>query len=209
MEEKRKHKRVKADWVVTCKAYYSQDYVAGEFTDRFTIDGLIRGLRDRGINLPNGAGITFINENILTNKKLYAQYPELSIAQKDQDIISSFNEYEIKRFNRDLINRFDPQRSPNNQSHKAILSSGSRIKNISETGLCFLSSSYIPVESIVEMEIRTDDLPGPMKIWARVVKTANLNDSKFKFELGVVFLDIDYDYVKRKALHDYIERHVA
>ncbi len=87
------------------------------------------------------------------------------------------------------------------------LAGGSRVKDISETGACVPSNHYFPVDSLIELEIRSDDLKEPIKALARVVRITNRNDGKFPYEVGLVFLDLPL--VKRNILHDYIQRSIA
>ena len=84
---------------------------------------------------------------------------------------------------------------------------GSRIKDISETGVCIPSKHFFNLDSILELEIRSEDLTEPVKILARVVRIAKRNKGKYQFEVGVEFLD-SAD-VKQNLLQDYIRRSIA
>ena len=88
------------------------------------------------------------------------------------------------------------------KAKNTLLSFGSRIKDISETGACLSSHQYFPIDTLLEMEIRSYDSKISVKTLARIIRTANCNDSKFKFELGLVFLnpplakwDMLYNYI--------------
>jgi len=87
----------------------------------------------------------------------------------------------------------------------ARLAGGSRIKDISEIGLCILSKYHFPVDSVLEMEIRSDNLKEPIKTLGRVVRIVNCNNSKFQFEVGIVFLDLSLAN-NRITLRNYIQR---
>ena len=89
----------------------------------------------------------------------------------------------------------------------ARLSVGSRVKDISEIGICIPSKTYFPVEAMLELEIRSDDLNEPIKIMAKVVRIINRDKGKFPYELGLVLLELPID--KRNILHDYICRLIA
>lgn len=88
-----------------------------------------------------------------------------------------------------------------------LLAGGSRIKDVSETGMCIPSKHNFPVDSLLELEIRSDDLQEPIKASAAVVRVTRRNDSEFPYELGIIFLDIPFD--KWKMLQDYIRRSIA
>ncbi len=87
------------------------------------------------------------------------------------------------------------------------LAVGSRIKDVSATGVCIPSKYYLPVDSLIELEIRSDDFKEPIKASARVVRVTNRSGSKFPYEVGLVFVDVPFD--KRNILHDYIQRSIA
>ncbi len=95
----------------------SSEYSLGEFCREYIIDGLVKALRDRGINMPKGSGIEVINSDVLTNRDLYKKYSDVNLTKEDQGIIAkinNLNENEIKRFNRSLIERGNPHESPKN-----------------------------------------------------------------------------------------------
>ena len=82
-----------------------------------------------------------------------------------------------------------------------------RIKDISETGICFPSKVYFPLDSILEVEVRSENLKNPIKASARVVRMTRRNNSKFPFEVGLQFLDIPI--VNQSAFMDYIQLAIA
>jgi len=89
----------------------------------------------------------------------------------------------------------------------ARLAGGSRVKDISETGICIPSKTYYAVGSLIELEVRAEDLSEPFKVLARVVRIANRDRSKFPFELGLVFLHLPV--AERDFLHEYIKRSIV
>ena len=89
----------------------------------------------------------------------------------------------------------------------AKLASGSRVKDISESGIGIPLKQYYSVNSILELEVRSDDLKEPIKATARVVRIANRDKGKFQFEVGVELLD--FPFAKLNILHDYIQRIIA
>jgi len=82
------------------------------------------------------------------------------------------------------------------------LAGGSRIKDISESGICLLVKSHLSIGTIIELEIRSDDLQGPLKIVAQVVRIVNRDKSNYPFEVGLVFLQLTI--AKQRSIHDYI-----
>ncbi len=87
------------------------------------------------------------------------------------------------------------------------LAGGLRLKNVSETGLCIPSKHYFPIDSLLELEIRSDDLKEPIKALARVARVTDRSDGKFRCEVGLVFLDLPL--VKQNMLQDCIKRSIA
>jgi hypothetical protein len=74
---------------------------------------------------------------------------------------------------------------------KAVrLAGGSRVKDISEVGLCLPSKHHFDVNAILELEIRAEDLQEPVKTTARVVWIRNISSSKYNFEVGLEFMDM-------------------
>lgn len=84
---------------------------------------------------------------------------------------------------------------------------GSHIKDISESGIGLPSKHYFPIDTILELEVKSDDFKEPLKALAKVVRIANLNNNKFQFEVGVEFLDLTP--ARRNMLHDYISQAIA
>lgn len=84
---------------------------------------------------------------------------------------------------------------------------GTRIKDISETGVCIPSKHYLPVGSLVEMEIRADDFKEPIKTMGRVVRIVNRNDNKFQFEVGLEFVNMSF--ANRNLLNSCIRHSIA
>lgn len=88
---------------------------------------------------------------------------------------------------------------------KGFLGSGTRNKNISESGICLPMGQYFCVGSLLKLEISSDEFKTPIKALARVVWITNQNNSKFPFEAGLEFLEILP--VQWDMLRDYINRH--
>lgn len=82
------------------------------------------------------------------------------------------------------------------------LARGSRTKDISETGICIPLNNYFPVGSLLELEMRSIDLKGPIRSLARVVRIAKLDDGYTPFEMGVEF--IDFPVANRRIFSEYI-----
>lgn len=85
---------------------------------------------------------------------------------------------------------------------------GSRIKNVSETGICVPLNHYFPVDSLIELEIRSVYFEESIKASARVVRVANRDNNISSYEVGAVFLDIP-DPANRYVLYEYIRRSIA
>ncbi len=84
----------------------------------------------------------------------------------------------------------------------ALLGGGSRVKDISEAGACILSKHNFPVGSLLDLEIRRDDLKEPIKISAQIVRAVNRDDGQYPFELGLVFSNLSS--IKQETLQEYI-----
>ena len=84
------------------------------------------------------------------------------------------------------------------------LASGSRIKDISGTGVCIPLNHYFPVGSLIELEMRAYHLKGPIKASARIVRTSIQENSMSKFEMGIEF--IDFPAAHRNRLNEYIHQ---
>jgi len=84
----------------------------------------------------------------------------------------------------------------------ARLAGGSRIKDISETGVCLPSKHYFPIAAILELEIRSDDLNEPVKVLAKVVRVVKRDKGVFPFEVGLVFFELSA--VNKDILHHFI-----
>ncbi|MBI4309842.1 MAG: hypothetical protein HY591_05875, partial [Candidatus Omnitrophica bacterium] len=92
----------------------SPDFLSNEFMGEFKVDDLKKSLANRGIHVPEGKGLKYINAIILTNRKSHEHYSDILTAQdrKIVERIGSLNEIQLKKFNRDLIERGDTQVSP-------------------------------------------------------------------------------------------------
>lgn len=90
---------------------------------------------------------------------------------------------------------------------KNYLFSGSRIKNISETGLCMPLNVYFPVDSLLEVEVYLDESDVAIYGLARVVRVAERNNSRYRFDVGLEFLNLPHE--KQKILRDYIHRFMS
>lgn len=68
---------------------------------------------------------------------------------------------------------------------KALMRSGGRIKNISETGICMPLTQQFEVGSALEMEIRSMHFKSPVKAVVKVAWVKQTNNPKFPFEAGL------------------------
>ncbi len=74
---------------------------------------------------------------------------------------------------------------------ESILVSASRIKDISETGICLLLDLNLPLDSIVELNIPFEDFKSSIKTTARVVRLSpRSGNSGPRFEVGLEFPDL-------------------
>ena len=74
---------------------------------------------------------------------------------------------------------------------ETILVSTSRIKDISETGLCIPIDLNLPLNSIVELTISFEDFNTSIKTSARVVRvTPRSGNSGPRFEVGLEFAEL-------------------
>lgn len=92
-------------------------YSADEFSDGFTVQGLVEALRYRGIDMPEGSGLDYINDHILTDRDLYKKYERSIAAKYGQDPLANgynLSKNELQRFNRSLIDLGDSEKSPQN-----------------------------------------------------------------------------------------------
>jgi len=85
---------------------------------------------------------------------------------------------------------------------KRSLSSGSRIKDISETGMCMPLNLYFPVDTLLEVEILFEDLNISIFALARVVRIAERNNSRYRFDVGFEFLNLALE--KQEFLREYV-----
>ena len=74
---------------------------------------------------------------------------------------------------------------------ESILVSASRIKDISETGICIPIDLNLPLNSIVELNIPFEDFKCTIKTTARVVRVLpRTGNSGPRFEVGFEFPDL-------------------
>ena len=85
---------------------------------------------------------------------------------------------------------------------KSYLISGSRIKNISETGMCIPLNLYFPVDSLLEVGFPLHEFKNSIKTLARVVRVSDRNNSRYRFDVGLEFLNLPAD--KRNMIREYI-----
>jgi len=90
---------------------------------------------------------------------------------------------------------------------KHYLFSGSRVKNISEIGICMPVNINIPVGSLLEVEIVFDEINTSMYALARVVRVDERDNSRYRFDMGLEFLNLTPE--KQNTLRDYIHRSMA
>ncbi|MBF0504520.1 MAG: PilZ domain-containing protein [Candidatus Omnitrophica bacterium] len=88
---------------------------------------------------------------------------------------------------------------------KSNLISGSRIKDISETGICIPLNLYFPINSLLEVGIRLHEFKNFIKTTARVVRISDRdNNSRYRYDVGLEFLDLPSE--KRNLLRDYLHQ---
>jgi c-di-GMP-binding flagellar brake protein YcgR len=85
----------------------------------------------------------------------------------------------------------------------SCLLSSSRIKDISETGVCLPLNLYFPVDSILEIGIRLENFNNTIRTLARVVRISPQLNSRFRFEAGLKFLELPP--TNKNMLRDYIQ----
>ena len=94
---------------------------------------------------------------------------------------------------------------------KNYLFSGSRVKNISEVGICMPVNINFPVTSLLEVEIVFDEINTSMFALARVVRTVERNNkqnkTRYRFDIGLEFLSLSPE--KQNILRDYINRSMS
>jgi hypothetical protein len=88
-----------------------------------------------------------------------------------------------------------------------LLAVSSRIKDASDSGMCFPSKNSFPVGTVLELRIRSEDLPEPIKVFGKVVRIVNPAINDAHFEVGLEFLEMPV--AKLQILHDYIQQAVA
>jgi c-di-GMP-binding flagellar brake protein YcgR len=87
---------------------------------------------------------------------------------------------------------------------EGLLASASRIKDISETGLCIPLDLNLPVNSLVELNIPFEDYNTSIKTMARVVRiTPRKENSGHRFDVGLEFFDLAAH--QRNLIRRYIE----
>ena len=87
------------------------------------------------------------------------------------------------------------------------LAGGTRVQDISELGICIPTTQFIPVDSILELEIRSDDLKEPIKTLAKVTRVVHRSGGKYQFEVGLEF--VDFPRVRLNELCDFIKISLA
>ncbi len=117
----------------------SDDFVAGEFNGALTIDILVEALRKRGVAIPDGDGIGYINQNALMDKGLYRHYDDVLLTAEDLDLIGQIDaasKNKLKRFNRRLMERGDPRQCPRHRVYEVLRQSAINRKIDEFLALC-------------------------------------------------------------------------
>ena len=104
-------------------------YFEDEFEGELNIDGLIGALKERGIKIPLGEGIEYINKKILKKKTLYKKYPEV-VTDEEKKSIDNLSINEIRSFNRRSIHRGDPLKSPKDKIEQTLLDRLNRMREV-------------------------------------------------------------------------------
>ena len=82
------------------------------------------------------------------------------------------------------------------------LPNGARGQNISETGIRIPLIHLPAANSLLEIEIRSDNFKASVKAIARVAWVVDRSEGKFPFEAGLKFVNLGP--AERATLHDYI-----
>jgi len=90
---------------------------------------------------------------------------------------------------------------------KKSLSSGSRITDISETGMRMPLNLYFPVDSLLEVEIIFEDLNISILTLARVARITERNNSRYRFDVGFEFLNLPLE--KQDLLRKYVHQSLS
>ena len=99
------------------------DFIASEFNGALTVDLLAAALRKRGVGIPEGNGIDYINQNILTDKALYKNYDDVLLTAEDLNLIGQMDaagRNKLKRFNRSLMERGDSRQCPRHRVYEVL-----------------------------------------------------------------------------------------
>jgi len=76
-------------------------------------------------------------------------------------------------------------------TRSAQFKSGSRASNISEGGICFPTVGRFDPGTVLDMEIRLEETQAPIRAMAEVIWSKAREDSRYPFEAGLRFVDID------------------
>ena len=93
------------------------------------------------------------------------------------------------------------------RAQNSRFASGSRTRDISESGACFPSRLSLPVNFLLTMELRSEYLKAPIKAVVRVVRVINQNDAQFPVQVGVAIQDIPLP--NQQILREFIQHALA
>ena len=76
--------------------------------------------------------------------------------------------------------------------------------NISGGGICFLAEEEVPVDTMLALDLQSDNLPAPMVALARVVRCKQVQD---KYEIGCEYWWIGWQNDDaQRSMADYIAK---
>jgi c-di-GMP-binding flagellar brake protein YcgR len=100
------------------------------------------------------------------------------------------------RVNRRLIVTYNPA--------GVFLRSGSGTKTISEGGICIPMERPFPVDTLLEVEINSEDIKGPIRVVARIVWVEKRDNVQCPFEAGLQFTEISQ--IQREKLREFVKK---
>ncbi len=81
----------------------------------FTITALGEALSQRRIELPLGNEVGFINDNVLPDRDLINDYPDVKISDEERRVLRTGDESAVRIINRGIMMKGDPEAVPNHK----------------------------------------------------------------------------------------------